>query len=288
MAHMTTDLDGLFPKMDLTRRGFVVTTLATGFALSLQPVSAQTITTDANGLAAGEVKIPVADGQIPAYRAQPATGSGPFPTVIVVEEIVGVHEHIKDICRRFAKLGYLAVAPELYSRPGDITKLTDMDEVIKMANQAPDATTLSDLDATAAWAAKNGGDSRLGITGFCRGGRTVWLYAAHNPNLKAAVAWYGPLGGATSAIMPKNPLDLAAEMKAPVLGLYGGQDQSNPVAQVEEMKAKLKAAGKTAEFVIYPDAPHAFNADYRPSYRADAAKDGMARLLAWFKQYGVA
>jgi len=282
---------GLFPTMDLTRRGFVVTTLATGFALSVQPVSAQTITTDTTGLTAGVVQIPVSGGQIPAYRAQPASGKGPFPTVIVIEEIFGVHEHIKDMCRRFAKLGYMAVAPELYSRLGDVTQIQDMGALMKVVNQAPDATIISDLDATIAWAEKNGGDAkRIGMTGFCRGGRSVWLYATHGRAVKAAVAWYGPLsyGGPATPQAPKSPLDFAADVKIPVLGLYGAQDQSIPATDIEAMKAKLKAAHRTAEFVVYPDAPHGFNADYRPSYRPDDAKDGMKRLLAWFKKYGVA
>ncbi len=280
------DVTGLFPPMDLTRRGFVVTSLATGFALSVQPAKAA-ITTDTTGLLAGEVKIPVADGEIPAYRAQPAKG-GPFPVIIVVEEIFGVHEHIKDITRRFAKLGYLAIAPELYARLGNITAMTDIHEVIATVNKAPDTTTLADLDATVAWVGKNGGDTaKLGITGFCRGGRTVWLYAAHNPALKAGVAWYGSLSGPKTPEMPSHPLDFAANVKPPVLGLYAGRDQGIPADQVEAMKAALKAAGNKSEFVIYPDAQHGFNADYRPSYDPQAAADGWKRAIAWFKEHGV-
>jgi carboxymethylenebutenolidase len=274
---------------DVTRRQFAVTTLAAGFALAAQPVSAQTITTDTNGLEAGEVKIPVADGTVPAYRALPAKG-GPFPTVLVVQEIFGVHEHIKDVCRRFAKLGYYAVAPELYARQGDVSNLTDFQEIFKVVNKVPDAQVMSDLDAAAAFAKASGkaDTSKLGITGFCWGGRIVWLYAAHNPNLKAGVAWYGRIVGEKEALRPKFPIDVVDDLKAPVLGLYGGADQGIPVATVEQMRSRLKEAGKTAEIVVYPDTPHAFFADYRPSYRKEPAEDGWKRMLAWFKQYGVA
>ena len=274
---------------DLTRRGFAVTGIAAGFALSVRPVAAAAIATDAAGLTAGEVKIPVSDGEMPAYRAQPASG-GPFPTVLVVQEIFGVHEHIQDICRRFAKEGYCAIAPALYARQGDVAQMTDIQEIIaKVVSKVPDAQVMGDLDATVAWAKASGAadTARLGITGFCWGGRIVWLYAAHQPALKAGVAWYGRLVGPTSELTPRNPIDLVAEMKAPVLGLYGGQDQGIPVDTVEQMKAALQAAGKTAEFVVYPDAPHAFNADYRPSYREDAAKDGWRRCLDWFRGHGV-
>jgi carboxymethylenebutenolidase len=271
---------------ELTRRGFVVTTLAAGFAMSVTPAEA-TIVTDADGLTAGEVKIPVADGQIPAYRAQPATG-GPFPVLLVVHEIFGVHEHIRDVCRRFAKAGYLAVAPELYARLGDVAHLTDFQEVVATALSAPDASVMSDLDATARWAGSHGGDpARLGITGFCIGGRTVWMYAAHNPALVAGIAWYGRLSGAPSAAMPRSPLDLAATIKPPVLGLYGGRDDGIPQTQVEAMRQKLQAAGNPSEIVVYPEAEHGFNADYRPSYNAEAAADGMKRALAWLKSHGV-
>jgi carboxymethylenebutenolidase len=287
---MHDDLLSLMPKVDFTRRGFVVTSLAAGFALSVQPVSAATITTDSNGLEAGEVKIPVPDGQIPGYQAMPASG-GPFPVVIVVQEIFGVHEHIKDICRRLAKLGYMAIAPEMYARQGDVSKIENIQEIIsKVVSKVPDAQVISDLDATVAYAKSTGkGDtSRLGITGFCWGGRIVWLYAAHNPNLKAGVAWYGRLKTEPDELHPKNPIDLVGELKAPVLGLYGGADQGIPVATVEQMLQALKAAGKPAEIVVYPDTPHAFYADYRPSYRKEQAEDGWKWMLAWFKKYGVA
>lgn len=274
---------------DFTRRTFAVTTLAAGFALAVQPVSAQTITTDTTGLEAGEVKIPTPDGEIPGYRAMPAK-AGPFPVILVVQEIFGVHEHIKDLCRRLAKVGYLAVAPALYARQGDVSTIKDISEIIaKVVSKVPDAQVLSDLDATVAWvkASGKGDTTKLGITGFCWGGRIVWLYAAHNPSLKAGVAWYGRLTSPPDALHPKNPIDLAGELKAPVLGLYGGADQGIPVETVDQMRAELKKANKPAEIIVYPDTPHGFNADYRPSYTKDKAEDGWQRMLAWFKQYGV-
>jgi carboxymethylenebutenolidase len=280
----------LVPPTDVSRRGFVVTSLASGFALAVQPVCAQTmITTDSNGLTAGEVKIPVAGGEIPAYRAMPASG-GPFPTVLVIQEIFGVHEHIKDMCRRFAKLGYFAVAPALYSREGDVSGMSDIQEIVsKVVAKVPDAQVASDLDATVAWAKGTGkaDTAKLGVTGFCWGGRQVWLYTAHNPDVKAAVAWYGTLKRPSTDLQPTNPIDLVGELKAPVLGLYGGADPGIPVDSVEEMKKALKAANNPSEIVLYPDTPHGFNADYRPSYRPDQAKDGWTRLQAWFKQHGV-
>ena len=280
---------GLLPKIEVSRRGFVVTSLAGGFALAVQPVSAETITTDTEGLTAGEVKIPVADGEIPAYRAMPAKG-GPFPTVLVVQEIFGVHEHIKDICRRFAKLGYFAIAPEMYARQGDVSKLTQFPDILKIVSKVPDAQVMSDLDAAVAYAKRTGkaDAAKLAVTGFCWGGRVVWLYAAHNPALKAGVAWYGRLVGPTNALQTKNPIDLVAELKAPVLGLYGGADDGIPVASVDKMRAALKAAGKPDEIVVYPETPHGFHADYRPTYRAEQAADGFKKLLAFFKANGVA
>ncbi len=274
----------------LTRRAFVVGSLAAGFALAVMPVSADTITTDSNGLVAGEVKIPVAGGEIPAYRAMPASG-GPFPTVLVVHEIFGVHEHIKDICRRLAKLGYFAVAPLLFSREGDVASMADTQQIIsKVVAKVPDEQVASDLDATVAWAKSTGkaDTTRLGITGFCWGGRQVWLYAAHNSSLKTGVAWYGPLQMPPSELRPKNPIDLVNQINAPILGLYGGKDMAIPIAQIEQMRAALKAAGKPSMIVIYPDAGHGFNADYRPSYKPQAAKDGWMRMQVWFKQHGVA
>jgi carboxymethylenebutenolidase len=280
---------GVVIDTDLTRRGFVMTSLAAGFAMATQPVSAQTITTDTQGLTAGEVKIPVTDGEVPAYRALPA-GGGPFPVVLVVQEIFGVHEHIKDICRRLAKLGYFAAAPELYARQGDVSKITDFHEIIsRVVSKVPDKQVMSDLDAAVAWAKASGkaNADKLAITGFCWGGRIVWLYSAHNPNLKAGVAWYGRLVGDADELHPKHPIDLVASLHAPVLGLYGEADGSIPVASVEKMRAALKDAGKTGEIILYPDTPHAFFADYRPSYRKDKAEDGWKRMLEWFKKYGV-
>jgi carboxymethylenebutenolidase len=288
MRNIGPEYAGLVPTMDLSRRGFVMTTLAAGFAMTVQPVQASTITTDTNDLIAGEVKIPVKDGTIPAYRAQPV-GSGPYPTILVIEEIFGVHEHIKDMCRRFAKLGYLAIAPELYSRLGNVVAMTDIKEVMATVNKAPDATVMSDLDSTVAWAGKNRGNlNHLGITGFCRGGRTVWMYAAHNHALKAGVAWYGPLVGTPTPEMPTNPVDVAGQIKIPVLGLYAGLDQSILAPHVQEMREKLIATGNTkCQFIIYPDAQHGFNADYRPSYNEADAKDGMSHCVAWFRANGV-
>jgi carboxymethylenebutenolidase len=282
------ELAGLLGPNEVTRRQFVVTTLGVGFALAVQPVSAQTVTTDANGLDAGEVKIPVKDGEIPAYRAMPAKGNH-FPVALVVQEIFGVHEHIKDICRRFAKLGYMAIAPELYARQGDVSKISDINEIIsKVVSKVPDDQVMSDLDATVAWAAKTGkaDASRLGVTGFCWGGRIVWLYSAHSRQVKAGVAWYGRLVGTADPLHPKNPIDFAGSLHAPVLGLYGGKDTGIPLDTVETMRAALKAANNPSEIVVYPEAPHGFNADYRPSYRKDAADDGWKRLQDWFKKHG--
>ena len=290
MADWNAHISSLIPAGDFSRRDFVVTGLATGFALAVMPVAAQTIATDADGLIVGEVKIPVPDGKIPAYRAMPAAGA-PFATILVVQEIFGVHEHIKDICRRLAKLGYFAVAPALYAREGDVSTMSDIQEIIgKVVSKVPDAQVASDLDATVHWAATTGNadTSRLGITGFCWGGRQVWLYAAHNPKLKAAVAWYGPLAAATDALHPAQPIDLAAKIDVPVLGLYGGADTGIPMGDIETMRAELRAAGKTSDIVVYPDTPHGFNADYRTSYRPEAAKDAWNRMRNWFKSHGVA
>jgi len=272
-----------------TRREFIVSLLATGFALAVRPVSAETITTDSASLNAREIKIPVADGEIPAYVAYPAQGSS-FPVILVVQEIFGVHEHIKDVCRRFAKLGYLAIAPELFARQGDVSKMTDINEIIaKVVSEVPDRQVMSDLDATLEWVRNNGkGDTqRLGITGFCWGGRITWLYSAHNPAIKAAVAWYGKLAGTPSELQPAHPLDIASQLQTPVLGLYGGADPGIPQESIELMRQALKAAGNPSEIVVYPDTPHAFFADYRPSYRKAAAEDGWKRLQAWFSSHGI-
>jgi carboxymethylenebutenolidase len=275
---------------ELTRREFLATaTLATGFALAIQPISSGTvITTDSKGIVAGAVKIPVKDGEIPAYRAQPDKGNN-FPIILVIQEIFGVHEHIQDIARRFAKLGYLAVAPQLFIRQGDVSKLSNIDEIRPIVAKVPDAQVLSDLDATVNWAVKSskGNAGKVGITGFCWGGRITWLYAAHNPKLKAGVAWYGRLVSDSTALQPKHPIDVVSTLKVPVLGLYGGQDTGIPLNTVEQVREKLKSSSSKSEIVVYPNAPHAFFADYRPSYREADAKDGWKRLQAWFKQHGL-
>jgi carboxymethylenebutenolidase len=289
MDNFDRDRLSLAPKLDLSRRQMLVTTLATGFAASTEPVAAQTaITTDTSGLEAGEVKIKTADGEMPAYRAMPATG-GPFPVVLVVQEIFGVHEHIKDVCRRLAKLGLFAVAPELYARQGDVSKLKSIDEIRPIVAKVPDRQVMGDLDATVGFAKASGkgNTDKLAITGFCWGGRITWLYCAHNPGVKAGVAWYGRLVGDATEMTPKHPVDLAANLKAPVLGLYGAADAGIPVATVEKMREACAAANKTCEITVYPDTPHAFYADYRPSYREGPAKDGWAKLQAWLKKHGV-
>jgi len=285
------DIDALAPGRGFSRRAFVGTAVGSGFAAAVLPVTAQTITTDVQGLDAGPVSIPVGDFKMPAYVAQPA-GKKQAPVVLVVSEIFGVHEHIADVARRFAKLGYLAVAPDLFARQGDAKVYSDIAKLqTEIIQRTPDAQVLNDLDAAVAWAKGLGGNTaRLGITGFCWGGRIVWLYAAHSRELKAGVAWYGRLQGQTNAMTPKQPVDVAAQLHAPVLGLYGAQDNGIPVATVAAMQEALKQGGpaaKASEFVVYPDAGHAFHADYRPSYRPDPAKDGWARCQAWFKQHGV-
>jgi carboxymethylenebutenolidase len=273
----------------ITRRKFITTaTLATGFALAVQPISSATITTDAKGLIAGAVRIPVKDGMIPAYRAVPATGSS-FPIVLVIQEIFGVHEHIQDITRRFAKLGYLAIAPELFVRQGDVSQLKSIDQIRPIVAKVPDAQVLSDLDATVQWAVKSakGNANRLAITGFCWGGRITWLYAAHNPQVKTGAAWYGRLVGDVTPTTPRHPVDVAPTLRVPILGLYGGQDTGIPLDTVEKMRDRLKSSPSKSEIVVYPNAPHAFFADYRPSYREADAKDAWRRLQNWFKQHGV-
>lgn len=272
----------------LGRRHLMTSGLVTGLTLATARVEAQVIHTTSDGIAAGEVRIPVTDGELPGYAAHPE-GAGPFPTVLVIEEIFGVHEYIRDVCRRLAHAGYLAVAPELYARLGDLSKMSDVQQILRdVIARAPDATLLADLDRAASWAAQNGGDpERVAITGFCRGGRDVWLYAAHNPDLEAAVAWYGPVGGQTSAIQPRTAGEVATELRCPLLGLYGGQDTGIPVADVQAAATRARKAGKTVEIVVYPNSGHGFHADYRPSYNAEDAADGWRRMLAWFKQNGV-
>lgn len=289
-ANLAADLKSLIPKFEPSRRDAMITTLAAGFALATQPVAAETtITTDSDGLVAGEVRIPATEIEIPAYRAMPASG-GPFPVVLVVQEIFGVHEHIKDVCRRLAKAGYFALAPEMFVRQGDVSRLKSIDEIRPVVAKVPDGQVMSDLDAAVAFAAASGHANveKLAITGFCWGGRITWLYAAHNPKLKAGVAWYGRLTGEPSTLTPKHPVDVAADLQAPVVGLYGGADQGIPLDTVEKMRDACKQAGKTCEIIVFDGAPHAFHADYRPSYRAEPAKEGWARLLAWLKQHGVA
>ena len=280
-----------------SRRQALGLALGVGYAAATLPALAQTaIKTSAEGLTAGEVPIDVAGFKMPAYRAQPAGKTG-LPVVLVLSEIFGVHEYIADITRRLAHAGYLAIAPELFVRQGDAQGYGEMSKLMsEVIAKVPDAQVMGDLDATVAWAGAHGGNTdKLGVTGFCWGGRQVWLYAEHNPKLKAAVAWYGRLVGQPTALAPKNPLDGAAQLKAPVLGLYGGADAGIPLDTIDTMKkalaeagAKGNAAAKASEFVIYPDAPHAFHADYRPSYRKEAAEDGWKRALAWFKAHGVA
>ena len=282
------DYLSLVPEAPLSRRGFVVTSIGAGFAAAAGPIAAQTvIKTDSAGLDAKEIKIATKDGEIPGYAAMPATGSN-FPTILVVQEVFGVHEHIQDICRRLAKSGYLAVAPELYARQGDPRKYT-MQEIPKLISEVvskvmPDQVN-GDLDASAEWAAKNKGDAnKLGITGFCWGGSAVWMYGAHQPKLKAGVSWYGAF---MRQGWPKQPMDVLKDVKAPILGLYGGKDQGIPKDQVEMAEAELKKVNSKSQIIVYPEAGHGFNADFRGSYREADAKDGWAKMLAWFKANGV-
>jgi carboxymethylenebutenolidase len=272
----------------LERRGFVMTSLIAGFTLATTRVEAQAIHTDNAGLDAGPTEIPVSDGKLPAYFARPAGGTN-LPTILVIEEIFGVHEYIKDVCRRLAKLGYLAVAPELYARLADLSTMTDAGQIMRdVILKAPDATMLSDLSSTVDWAFAHGGNpGALGVIGFCRGGRDVWLYNAHNKTLKAAVAFYGPLGGERTAIQPKTALDIAGTINAPQLCLYGAKDGSIPQDQAQAAVAAARSAGKTVEINVYPDAGHGFHADYRPSYVPADAEDGWKRAIAWFKAHGV-
>ena len=254
--------------------------------------SAHTIHTDAQGLVAGFATVPSGDFAMPAYGARPQ-GDGPFPVVLVACEIFGVHEHIADVVRRFARLGYLAIAPELFARQGDAKSVHDVRTLMAtIVAKVPDAQVMSDLDACVDWAAAHGGDvGRLGITGFCWGGRATWLYCAHSAAVKAGVAWYGRLAGARTALQPAAPIDVAKELQAPVLGLYGGADTGIPLETVEQMKVALAAgrdASRQSTFVVYPKAQHAFHADYRPSYDRAAAEDGWQRCVDWLRGHGVA
>jgi carboxymethylenebutenolidase len=291
-SELPSDVVGLTKTAPLSRRGFMTASAASaaGYTLAAGPVRAQVVTTDTGGLTTGEARVKVADGEMPVYFAKPANAQN-APVILVAMEVFGLHEYIKDVTRRLAKLGAFAVAPDYYFRKGvDLTKVASTAELMPIVNAKPDAELIADLDATAAWAKSQGGDSsRLGIVGFCRGGRAAWVYAANNANLKAGVAFYGSLvdPAGQKAVWPKSATELAPDMKAPVLGLYGEADQGIPVTQVEAMKAALQAAGKKAEFHIYPGAPHGFHADYRPSYRKDAAEDAWSRAAAWFKANGV-
>ncbi|WP_377703330.1 dienelactone hydrolase family protein [Pseudoduganella sp. UC29_71] len=275
----------------VARRDFLKVALGTGFAAAALPVVAQNvIKTDTEGLTAGTVSVTVNGTAVPVYRAQPAGKTG-LPVILVISEIFGVHEHIADVARRFAKLGYLALAPDLFVRQGDATKAPSQAELMKnIVGKTPDSDVMADLDAVVAWAKANGGNTdKLGITGFCWGGRQTWLYAAHNPHVKAGVAWYGRVVGEKTAINPLHPIDVADKIKAPVLGLYGAKDTGIPVESLDKMKAALAAAGNTkSTFVVYPNSGHAFHADYRPSYNEADARDGFARAVAWFKANGVA
>jgi carboxymethylenebutenolidase len=272
------------------RRDFLKVALGTGFAAATLPVAAQSvIKTDSAGLLAGTVNLNVGGQTVPVYRAQPE-GKSNLPVILVISEIFGVHEHIADVARRFAKQGYLALAPELFVRQGDPSKIADIATLMKdIISKTPDAQVMADLDACVAWAANNGGNvDKLGITGFCWGGRVTWMYSSHNPKVKAGVAWYGRLVGDATANTPKHPVDIAPGLSVPVLGLYGAKDTGIPLESVEKMKAALAKGTSKSEFVVYPDAGHAFHADYRPSYNEKDARDGWTRALAWFRQHGVA
>lgn len=289
-----TILGGVMPPLPTLPnvRDVVTALLPQGFAKLVQPIASTTISTDTQGLVAGEVQVPTMTGAVPAYRALPDR-NGKFPVVLVVQEIFGVHEHIKDVCRRLAKLGYFAIAMDLYHRQGDVTQITDNQEIFaKVVNHVPDSQVMSDIDASVVYAAATGkaDTSKLGITGFCWGGRITWTYCVHNPKVKAGVAWYGRLVAPQKApLQPAYPIEFAPNLKVPVLGLYGGADAGIPVEQVDQMRAALKAAGNSSsEIVVYDGAPHAFYADYRPSYRKEAAEDGWRRMQEWFKKHGVA
>ncbi len=292
-AEFNSLLPGQTTEAGATRRTALKTALGVGYAATALPIMAQTaIKTPADGLTAGEVTIEVNGFKMPAYRAAPA-GKTNLPVVLVIQEIFGVHEYIADTARRLAKAGYLAIAPELFARQGDPTSYGEMAKLIaEVVSKVPDPQVMGDLDATVKWAGANGGDlSKVGITGFCWGGRQTWLYAAHSKNILAGVAWYGRLVGAQNELTPKNPVDVAASLNGPVLGLYGAADTGIPLDTVDKMKTVLatgNAAAKASQFVVYPDAPHAFHADYRPSFRKEPAEDGWKRALAWFKQHGVA
>jgi carboxymethylenebutenolidase len=293
VRNFKSDFDSLVAKTPLSdgvdRRGFLKTAFGTGFAAAVLPVAAQTmIKTDTAGLTAGEVSITVNGQKVPVYRAQPEGKTG-LPVVLVVSEIFGVHEHIADVARRLAKQGYLALAPDLFIRQGDPAKMASIPEIQKeIIAKVPDAQVMSDLDACVAWAGDNGGNTdKLGITGFCWGGRITWLYSAHNPKVKAGVAWYGRLVGDRTPLTPEQPVDVGAKLSTPVLGLYGGKDGGIPLETVEKMKGELAKGGRKSQFVVYENSGHAFHADYRPSYVPGDARDGWQRCLDWFRKHGV-
>ena len=291
---MTDDLRSLRPLATLDRRGFVTTALAGGFAVATLPVSAETLVTPSEGLDVGEVRIPVADGSLPAYYARPARGSK-LPVVLVVQEIFGVHEHIRDVCRRFAQRGAIAVAPELFARQGDPSKVADIQALMRdIVSKVPDAQVMADLDATLQWARARarGVEGKVGVTGFCWGGRITWLYAAHSPEVAAGVAWYGRLVGQPSVLQPSHPVDVAASLRAPVLGLYAGKDGGIPLDGVAAMRSALVAPGVSAEaaasqIVVYPEAGHGFYADYRASYRREDAEAAFAQAIGFFASRGL-
>ena len=294
MNDLKEDFDSLVAKTALSdgvdRRDFMKVALGSGFAAAVMPVCAQNVIhTDTKGLSVGQFSVKVNGQEVPVYRAQPE-GKSNLPVILVVSEIFGVHEHIADVARRFAKLGYLALAPDLFVRQGDPSKYQSVADLMSnLISKVPDAQVMGDLDAVVAWAGKNGGNpDKLGITGFCWGGRITWLYAAHNPKVKAAVAWYGRLVGDKTALTPQHPIDIAPTLKTPVLGLYGGKDSGIPVSTVAQMQDVLKKAGNKSEFVVFPDAGHAFHADYRPSYVEADAKEGWRRCVEWFRTHGVA
>lgn len=292
---MKEELQSLRPLTTLDRRGFVTTALAGGFAAATLPVSAETIITPADGLDAGEVRIPVPGGLMPAYYARPARGSK-LPIVLVVQEIFGVHEHIRDVCRRFAKRGAIAVAPELFARQGDPSKAADIQSLMRdIVAKVPDVQVMADLDATLAWARTRarGHEGKAGITGFCWGGRITWLYAAHSDAVAAGVAWYGRVTGQPTTLQPTHPVDVAAALRAPVLGLYAGKDAGIPLEGVEAMRAALgregaSAAAKVSSIMVYPEAGHGFHADYRASYRREDAEDAFERAVAFLRAQGIA
>ena len=293
MNDLKNDVDSLVGTTGLldagNRRTFIKTALGTGFAAAVLPVCAQTmIKTDTVGLTAGEVSVMVNGTKVPAYRAQPE-GKTNLPVILVISEIFGVHEHIADIARRFAKLGYLAIAPDFFVRQGNPAVYPTIAELNKeIISKVPDEQVFGDLDAYVAWAGQNGGNpDKIGINGFCWGGRIVWLYSARNPKIKAGAAWYGRIVGEKSALQPQHPIDIAPTLKVPVLGLYGGKDAGIPVATVEQMKEALAKTGNKSEFIVFPNSGHAFNADYRSSYVEADAKEGWKRATEWFKSHGV-